>query len=148
MQISEPAQRSPLLLAQLTALWEKSVQATHTFLSTDEITTIKKYVQPALANVPHLVIIENDQKVPVAFMGISERVVEMLFVTPEERGKGLGRQLIQYGITNFSINELAVNEQNPQAKGFYERMGFKVYKRTDHDEQGQAYPLLYMRREN
>jgi putative acetyltransferase len=38
-----------------------------------------------------------------------------------------------------------VNEQNPQAKGFYEHMGFQVYKRTDTDEQGNPYPILYMR---
>ncbi|WP_417002985.1 GNAT family N-acetyltransferase, partial [Akkermansia sp.] len=57
----------------------------------------------------------------------------------------LGRKLLQYGMQNFSINTLGVNEQNPQAKEFYERMGFQVYKRTDHDEQGNPYPVLYMR---
>ena len=40
---------------------------------------------------------------------------------------------------------IAVNEQNPLAKGFYEYMGFKVYKRTECDEQGNPYPLLYMK---
>ena len=39
----------------------------------------------------------------------------------------------------------SIKEQNPQAKGFYEHMGFQVYKRTDLDEQGNPYPLLYMR---
>ena len=33
----------------------------------------------------------------------------------------------------------------PLAKGFYEHMGFQVYKRTELDEQGNPYPLLYMR---
>lgn len=45
-----------------------------------------------------------------------------------------------------SIN-LAVNEQNPSAKGFYEHMAFKIYKRQGVDEQGNPYPLLYMKRE-
>ena len=40
---------------------------------------------------------------------------------------------------------LAVNEQNPQAKGFYEHIGFQVWKRTDCDEQGKPYPLIYMK---
>ena len=44
------------------------------------------------------------------------------------------------------MERLTVNEQNPQAKGFYEHMGFHVYKRTELDEQGNPYPLLYMRR--
>ena len=68
----------------------------------------------------------------------------MLFIAPEERGRGLGKRLIHYGIENYGVERLAVNEQNPQAKGFYEHMGFQVYKRTDHDEQGNPYPLLYM----
>ena len=47
---------------------------------------------------------------------------------------------------HYSINELTVNEQNISAKGFYEHMGFAAYKRTDLDEQGNPYPLLYMKR--
>ena len=38
-----------------------------------------------------------------------------------------------------------LNEQNPQAIGFYEHEGFRVYKRTETDEQGNPYPLLYMK---
>ena len=79
------------------------------------------------------------------FMGIENKTLEMLFITPSERGHGLGKLLLQYGISNYKVNRLTVNEQNPQAKGFYEHMGFHVYKRTDYDEQGNPYPLLYMR---
>lgn len=71
----------------------------------------------------------------------------MLFISHEERGKGLGKELLRYGIEKYSVNDLAVNEQNPLAKGFYEHMGFKVYRRTECDEQGNPYPLLYMRLE-
>ena len=63
-----------------------------------------------------------------------------------ERGKGVGKQLLQYGIENSGIQELTVNEQNPQAVGFYRHMGFKTYKRTDYDEEGNPYPLLYMKK--
>ena len=80
----------------------------------------------------------------IGFMGIEEQKLEMLFVLPEKRGKGIGKKLIDYGIKNYSINELTVNEQNPQAKGFYEHLGFKVYKREEVDEQGNPYPILYM----
>ena len=53
--------------------------------------------------------------------------------------------LLQYGVRNYGITEVTVNEQNPQAVGFYEHMGFKTYKRTDLDEEGSPYPLLYMK---
>lgn len=145
MGVNEVKDRNPLLTQQLLEVWEKSVRATHLFLSDNEIKDIKKYVPQAINAIAHLIVVENENKCPVAFMGIEEQTLEMLFIAPEERGNGLGKRLIQYGIENHSIKELAVNEQNPLAKGFYEHMGFQVYKRTDHDEQGNPYPLLYMK---
>ena len=69
----------------------------------------------------------------------------MLFLANRERGQGLGRQLLQYGIAHYGVQEVTVNEQNPQAVGFYQHMGFQTYKRTDLDEEGNPYPLLYMK---
>ena len=45
-----------------------------------------------------------------------------------------------------SNQELTVNEQNPQSVGFYEHLGFQTYKRTECDEEGNPYPLIYMKR--
>lgn len=145
MEVLEVTEVMPSLLKQLIVVWEKSVKATHLFLSENEVEEIKKYVPQALNSIAHLIIAKDKGGRLVAFMGIEEQKLEMLFIAPEERGKGLGRKLIRYGIENYSVNELAVNEQNPLAKGFYEHMGFYVYKRTDHDEQGNPYPLLYMK---
>lgn len=128
-------------------VWEDSVRATHLFLSNKEIENIKKCVQQALKGVSHLIIIENEENLPIAFMGIEATRLEMLFVKNNERGKGLGKQLLKYGIENYNVNELTVNEQNPNAKRFYEYLGFKVYKRNERDEQGNPYPILYMRLE-
>lgn len=146
MNIIEVRERPEHFIQALLNVWEKSVRATHLFLSENEIINIKQYVPQALSKIEHLVIAKDENHTPVAFMGIEKESLEMLFLTPEERGKGLGKQLIQYGIEHYAVKKLAVNEQNPQAKGFYEHMGFEVYKRTDHDEQGNPYPLLYMRR--
>ncbi len=145
MKIIEVKDRSSLLIKQLLAVWESSVRATHLFLSEDEIESIKEYVPQALKEIPSLTIVEKENQVPVGFMGIVGQHLEMLFISHEERGKGLGKELLKYGIEKYSINDLAVNEQNPLARGFYEHMGFKVYKRTDCDEQGNPYPLLYMK---
>lgn len=145
MKLVEVNEITPTLIEQLFVVWDKSVRETHLFLSDAEIKRISQYVPQALNSVAHLIVAVNDENKPVAFMGIEERKLEMLFIVPEYRGKGLGKQLVQYGIENYSINELGVNEQNPQAKGFYEHLGIQVYKRTDTDEQGNPYPILYMR---
>lgn len=146
MKIYEVKERTELLTEQLLKVWETSVCATHHFLSDAEIQRIKKYVPQALGGVKHLILAENASGEPIAFMGVEDHRLEMLFLSPKERGKGLGKQLLLYGIQNYGIEELTVNEQNPQAVGFYEHMGFETYKRTDMDEEGNPYPLLYMKR--
>ncbi len=145
MKLIEVKEVNTVLTKQLFEVWDKSVRETHLFLSDSEIKDISRYIPQALSSIAHLIVAFNDENNPVAFMGIEDRKLEMLFVSPGYRGKGLGKQLIHYGIENYSINELGVNEQNPQAKAFYEHMGFQVYKRTDTDEQGNPYPILYMR---
>lgn len=147
MNIKEIKDRNSLIINQLLEVWEDSVKATHLFLSNEEIKNIKEYVPQAIFGVSHLVIIENESHQPIAFMGIEDTKLEMLFIKNSERGKGIGKQLLNYGIEKYNVNELAVNEQNPNAKGFYEYMGFKTYKRTELDEQGNPYPILYMRLE-
>ena len=144
MNIFKVDERSEDLINSLVAVWEKSVRATHLFLSEDEILNIKEYVPQALNSVENLIVAEDNNKL-VGFMGIEKESLEMLFIAPEEFGKGLGKELIELGIKSYSVKKVAVNEQNPKAKGFYEHMGFKVYKRTEVDEQGNPYPLLYMK---
>lgn len=146
MRVLEVQDRTPELIEKLLRVWEDSVRATHLFLSDGEIINIREYVPQALTGIAHLIIAEDDAGEPVAFMGIQEGSLEMLFIENAQRGKGLGRKLLEYGIEKHAVERLAVNEQNPQAKGFYEYMGFAVYKRTDLDEQGNPYPLLYMSR--
>ena len=137
--------RSTELVTQLTELWEASVQATHHFLSEDDICEIRRFVPTSISNVCHLVIATDVNHNPVAFMGIENGMLEMLFVNPSYIGVGIGRSIVQYGIDNFDKKEVTVNEQNPHAVGFYEHIGFKPYKHTDFDEQGRPFPLICMR---
>lgn len=145
MKLYEVSAITPPLSEQLLSLWEASVRATHHFLSDMEIRQIKAYVPSALQAVEHLIIATKESEEPAAFMGVENHRLEMLFLSPAERGKGLGRLLLEYGMQHYGVCEVTVNEQNPQAIGFYQHMGFQTYKRTDHDEEGNPYPLLYMK---
>lgn len=147
MKVIEKKDRTPQLIDKLSKIWENSVRATHKFLSNEEILEIKKYVPLALNNISHLIIAIDENENPIAFMGIEDKKLEMLFITSEYRGKGIGKKMLLYGIEKYEVNDLAVNEDNPQAKGFYEYMGFKVYQRNELDDQGKPYPVLYMRLE-
>lgn len=148
MKFYEVQDRNQLLLDVLLEIWEQSARATHLFLSDAEVKAIRAYVPQALKSVEHLIVAETEK--PIGFMGIQNRRLEMLFLALEERGKGLGKQLgkqlLQHGIETYGIVELTFNEQNPQAVGFYEHMGFETYKRTELDEESNPHPLLYMKR--
>ena len=144
VKIYEMPERNSQLSTLLLHVLEASVRATHLFLSDAEVNQIKEYAPQVLSGVEHLVIVEDSGK-PVGFMGIEKQCLEMIFLSPKERGKGLGKSLLQYGIEKYGINEVTVNEQNPEAVGFYRHSGFETYKRTAQDEQGNPYPLLYMK---
>ena len=108
----------------LTALWEASVRATHHFL--DEYG-----------------LRGNDGAI-VAFMGVSDRKIEMLFVDPAFREMGLGRHLVEYAIDRLHVTRVDVNEQNEQAAGFYARLGFRYVSRSETDGSGRPYPILHL----
>ena len=113
MKIIEVTDRTPDLIERLLKVWERSVRATHLFLSDGEINRIKEYVPQALTGIAHLMMAEDEAGRPVAFMGMKDGSLEMLFIAPEERGKGLGKRLLQYGMENYGVRRLAVKEQKP-----------------------------------
>ena len=93
MRIIEIQERREMLVNQLLEVWEDSVKATHLFLANEEIKNIKEYVPQAILGVSHLMIIENESHQPIAFMGIEDTKLEMLFIKNSERGKVLGKKL-------------------------------------------------------
>ena len=145
MEIANIKDRNSNIIQELTALWRCSVIQTHTFLIDQDIDEIEKDVPQALKDVEYLIVAKQGSEY-LGFMGIDNQRIEMLFLAPHHIGKGIGRKLVEYGIKKHQIAEVTVNEQNPNAVGFYEHIGFNTYKRTDFDEQGRPFPLLYMRR--
>lgn len=68
----------------------------------------------------------------------------MLFVAPSEQGQGVGSVLCRYAIQHQAATKVDVNEQNPRARAFYEKMGFTIASRSEFDEQGKPFPILHM----
>ena len=66
-------------------------------------------------------------------MGLSDELIEMLFVHPDEQGKGYGKQLMQYALHEKHIYKVDVNEQNEKAHRFYLHMGFQLIGRDETD---------------
>ncbi|MBD8095836.1 GNAT family N-acetyltransferase [Pseudomonas fluorescens] len=130
---------------ELARIWEASVRATHDFLPESYIVLLRELVLTRYLDSVMLVCTKDSTQRITGFAGVAAGKVEMLFIDPLHRGQGLGRQLLRYAIDCMNADELDVNEQNPQALGFYLKQGFEVIGRTEHDGLGQPYPLLHMR---
>lgn len=81
----------------------------------------------------------------VGFAGTAESKLEMLFVHASSRGRGVGSALLERVIERDAVVAVDVNEQNPEAVGFYLAKGFEITGRSDVDDDGRPYPLLRMR---
>lgn len=126
-------------------VWESSVRATHTFLNEENIISIKPQVKEGAYYVSKLVCVRNNKGAIQAFMGVNDDKIEMLFVSDDYRGEGIGKRLIEYAINALNIKYVDVNEQNMQGVGFYKHMGFDIFKRSEFDEQGNPFPILHMK---
>ncbi len=144
MHIQEIVERNDALLEQLFHLWKGSVKATHTFLLSHEIESIAQYVPEAFKNIPKLFVAFDENKVPVAFMGIDGDKIEMLFVAHDKLRQGIGKHLLNMALQEHGCAKVCVNEQNPEAVAFYQHVGFSIMSRSELDEQGNPYPILHM----
>ena len=140
------SQRGDALVEQLALLWERSVRATHLFLSEDDIVAMRPEVREGLRAAPQLAV-AFDGGAPLGFAGVADRKLEMLFIDDAARGRGIGSALLKHAVDRWGADRLDVNEQNPAARGFYEHKGFRVASRSDLDDAGRPFPLLHMERE-
>lgn len=130
---------------ELVRIWEASVRATHHFLPEDYLLTLRGLLLDQYLRAVDLIAARDDTGHWLGFAGTTPGVLEMLFIAPEQRGKGIGKQLLDYTRKHHGVREVDVNEQNPQAIGFYLAQGFSVVSRSEVDGLGQPYPILRMR---
>jgi putative acetyltransferase len=130
----------------LVDVWLRSVRATHSFLTEDDIRSLLPIVRDvALAQLEVWVLCAQGEAV-VGFLGLSGPKVEALFILPEHHRRGGGRMLLDHARRlKGSPLSVDVNEQNPGAVGFYLASGFEIVGRSDVDEGGRPFPLLHLR---
>ena len=118
---------------ELVAIWCRSVDATHDFLSAEYRAELEELVRSFLPEAPLWVAV-NER--------VSGQHMDALFIDPDVRGCGVGRVLVEHALSMAPELTTNVNEQNEQAVGFYKKVGFKVTGRSEVDDLGKPYPLL------
>lgn len=128
---------------ELRRVWRSAVDATHEFLSAEHRSAIEARLEPDYFPNVRLIVAEVEGEV-AGFAGTAAGKLGMLFVDASRRGVGIGSTLVRHVITFHDVSQVDVNEQNGQAVGFYERMGFTVTGRSPVDGDGLPYPLVHM----
>jgi len=124
-------------------VWLRSVRASHRFLTEADIQSLLPLVREKALVELELWVLEVDGK-PAGFLGMTGNKMEGLFIAPEFSRQGGGRLLIEHARARHRKLRVALNEQNPEARRFYEAMGFAVTGRSELDDQGRPFPLLHM----
>ena len=126
-------------------VWEASVRATHHFLTEADIAALKPQILHEYFGQVELFALRGQDAGILAFMGVAGQRLEMLFVRPGHFLQGLGGRLARHAVQALGVREVDVNEQNPGALAFYQRLGFQIAGRSAVDGQGRPFPLLHLR---
>jgi putative acetyltransferase len=134
---------------EIVALWERSVRATHHFLTEQDIEALRPFVADELTSdsIDWWVLASPTGKL-LGFLGFANGTIEGLFIDPDHRGQGGGSTLVAHA-QRLAAGSLAVdvNEQNEDAVGFYAARGFSVVGRSPTDGSGRPFPVLHMTRD-
>lgn len=133
---------------ELIEIWEASVRATHDFLSEEDILVLKPLILAEYFDAVDLNCLKNEVGEILGFVGVADGNIEMLFISPESRGKGIGKTLTKFAVEKRGAWKVDVNKQNPPAVGFYKHLGFEVVGSSELDGQGRPFPLLHMELRN
>ncbi|SHO64968.1 GNAT family N-acetyltransferase [Algoriphagus zhangzhouensis] len=125
-------------------VWEPSVRATHDFLQEEDIAYFKPLILEHYLDAVQLKAWRDEKNKILGFSGVADGNLEMLFIHPDSRGKGIGKTLLEYSITYLNVTKVDVNEQNEQAVGFYLKQGFTQIGRSEKDPTGKPYPILHL----
>ncbi len=129
---------------ELIDVWEKAVRSSHHFLSEEDLDYYRPRIRDIYFDAVELYVVRNPNV--AAFMGLSEDMVEMLFVLPSEQGKGYGSALLNYAFEEKHIRKIDVNEQNTEAYQFYVNRGYHAVAKDEVDAEGKPYPIIHLER--
>jgi putative acetyltransferase len=145
--------------AALLPIWRSAVEASHHFLAPADIDWYEPFVASFLETAADLRVAVRAHPLadgrtagePLGFIAHDAGAIQMLFVTAEAQGTGVGSALLasvrgdSRGPGGTGSLTVDVNEDNASGRRFYESRGFTVVSRSPLDDQGRPFPLLHLR---
>jgi putative acetyltransferase len=126
---------------ELINVWESSVRVSHDFLAEEDIQAYKRLIGTDYLKSLSLYCIKHQGSI-AGFLGVDDKLIQMLFVHPTYMRQGVGKALLNFAISVCKTTEVDVNEQNTQALAFYKGFGFEPFERFESDAASKPFPIL------
>ena len=128
-------------MTSLLPIWRAAVEASHGFLTSEDVDWYEKLVASFLPRMRDLRVAVDENDVALGVIAQDAGEIQMLFVSPEAQGRGVGSALLEHVAQGQPELRLDVNEQNPSALAFYTAKGFTQVGRSEVDGQGRPFPI-------
>lgn len=126
-------------------IWLASNLEAHSFIPASYWTGSSEAVSHALPQAEVYVCESGETRQVIGFVGLSGEYVEGLFVRADMRGRGVGRQLLDYAKSLRQALRLHVYLKNRRALAFYRREGFAAEAESTDEATGERELLMAWR---
>lgn len=117
-------ERDENLINEILNVYEKSIEHLKTEMPKEDMDEIRNNTETMIKNVENLIIVKNNDENIIGFMGCENENLEMLYLHPDYKNQGLGKELINIAINNHNVNKAHVMKINTSGIDFIKHMGF------------------------
>ena len=117
--------RSENLVNELINLWKKSTSEVDNS-KLDELQNLEVYIKTNIIDVEDLILVKDEKDNIIAFMGIDNRDLKLIFIDPLHTKKGIGKELISLAINKHKINKISLLSHYISSLSFCTQLGFEI----------------------
>jgi Acetyltransferases len=135
----------PADIPVMLTIWRRAVEKSHAFLTQKDVDDLVPEAKEGLGKMETWIAEADGQA--TGFMAMNGNMIEALFVAPDRMGMGVGSILIRHATAirgPGAAIRVDVNEENPDALGFYLSRGFVRIGRSETDSAGRPWPLIHL----
>lgn len=118
-------------------IWLDGSVSAHSFIDPNYWRSQSECIRNVYLPAPNSKTVVYEQEAVKGFMSIvDDNYIGALFVDINSQGQGIGKRLIEYAQSQYSVLTLAVFLENKNAFNFYLNRGFKVVEEVEKDFPG------------
>lgn len=130
---------------ELTEVWERAARPTHPFMDDEDFAFVRPRIRDLyLPSMQVWAAVDEDRL--VGFVGARDSHVELLYITPEAQGRGIGTALLAHVSAGEGPSSVEVYADNAVGLGFYLSQGFHETRRFPTDAAGRAFAIAHLER--